>query len=696
MNNETPQQAARRLSTKFLEEGFHPVALHPYTDEKGNVLYWRIRLKHPNGEKWIRPLRWIEEEKRYELSEPPFPQGKPLYNLALIVQHPDEPVWFFEGEQCADVAVKLGLIATTSGSVGTANVTDFKPLTGRQVSFWRDNDDPGLKHAQEVSERLFHLQCRVRWIDVSQLNLPPKGDIVDWLQANPKATKADIEALPFLEPEAPPPVSHQSNEAESLLIQELAGLSPVDYERRRKKEAETLGIRVTALDAAVEEKRAVKSKDNEAIVLFQEPEPWPDPVDGAQLLSDLANTLSHYVLLSEGTAEAIALWIVHTHAHGASQVSPLLCISSPEKRCGKTTLLSILQALVKKPLPASNITPAALFRATEKWRPTLLIDEADCFLADNHELRGILNSGHRRDSAFVIRTVGDDHEPRQFSTWAPKAIALIGKMHPTLTDRSLIILMRRKRTQEKVLRLRLGQMEDFVTLKRRISRWVTDSIKSLLHEDSPTPPELNDRAADNWKALFAIADLAGGEWPQKARSSALTLSLEESDEAAGVLLLEDVQKLFSEHKTSRLTSASFVESLIQMEERPWPEWSHGRPITTRQVARLLKPFGIQPKNLRVDAGVLKGYEKDQFDDAFARYLPDLSATPLQTKKDKDLGNFSSATDSFSVADEKEANPLNNEGCSDVADQNGGMEEGVWALQTALEIFPGSKVLRVME
>jgi putative DNA primase/helicase len=183
-------------------------------------------------------------------------------------------------------------------------------------------------------------------------------------------------------------------------------------------------------------------------------EPWPSAIDGVQLLDDLAGVITRHVGLPEGGADAVALWAVHTHALDAAAMTPLLAITSPTPECGKSTLLGLVGKLALSPLPASNITPAAVFRAIEKWRPTLLIDEADTFLRDNNELRGVLDSGHGRDSAFVVRTVGDDHEPRHFSTWAAKAIALIGDLTATLASRSIHVEMRRLASGQSVERAR--------------------------------------------------------------------------------------------------------------------------------------------------------------------------------------------------------------------------------------------------
>jgi putative DNA primase/helicase len=184
---------------------------------------------------------------------------------------------------------------------------------------------------------------------------------------------------------------------------------------------------------------------------WSEPEPWPEPVDGAELFDELAATFRRFLVLQPGCDTTLALWVLHAHAFEASFITPRLAIASPEMRCGKSTVLKIVRALAPRPLLASNVTAAALFRTIELVRPTLLVDEADTFLPDNEELRGVLNSGHDR-TGEVIRVVGDDHEPRRFSTWAPVAMAAIGKLPGTLADRSVAIPMQRKAAGERVER----------------------------------------------------------------------------------------------------------------------------------------------------------------------------------------------------------------------------------------------------
>lgn len=200
---ETPKQAARRLSAGALKDGFQPQPLHPYTDANGAPLFWRVRLKHPEtGEKWIRPMRLDEGE--YVIGEPSFTDGKPLYRLHEIAGGPDAPVVIVEGENCADALAKLGLLATTSGGAGSAAAADWAPLAGREITIWPDNDEPGRQYGADVAEHLRALGCTVRTIDVSALDLPPKGDSVDWLAANPGAVAAEVLALPVVVEQARP------------------------------------------------------------------------------------------------------------------------------------------------------------------------------------------------------------------------------------------------------------------------------------------------------------------------------------------------------------------------------------------------------------------------------------------------------------------------------------------------------------
>jgi hypothetical protein len=194
---ENPKDAARRIASKAIVNGFKPEALHEYTDEHGMPLYWRIRLRHPDTrDKWIRPMQKVEE--KYLLGEPKFPAGKPLYNLQHLKLRPDDPVIVCEGEWCVDSLATLGILSTTSGSADSAEKADWQPLAGRKVILWPDNDEAGQRYIHTVASILSTLDCKLQLIDVAALSLPTKGDIVDWLAANPEARAEDIFALPTI------------------------------------------------------------------------------------------------------------------------------------------------------------------------------------------------------------------------------------------------------------------------------------------------------------------------------------------------------------------------------------------------------------------------------------------------------------------------------------------------------------------
>jgi Protein of unknown function (DUF3631) len=367
---------------------------------------------------------------------------------------------------------------------------------------------------------------------------------------------------------------------------------------------------------------------------FEDPAPWHEAVSGATLLQDLAAVLARYVALPAHADVAVALWTLHAHALAAAEISPILALISPEKRCGKTRMVSLLGSLVPRPVTASNITPASLFRAIERYTPTLLIDEAETFLGEREELRGLLNSGHSRSGAFVLRTSGDDFEPRRFSTWGAKVLALIGHLPDTLTDRSVVIPMRRRAQNERIERLRLDKAGEFANLCSRAARWAADHLPALREADPEVPNQLSDRAADNWRPLLAIADRAGGKWPQMARQAALAFSGEEhSQDSAREQLLGDIRGLFVRHGTERIFTEELLRRLWERDDRPWREWQAGAPLSAIQLAKLLKDFDIRPSTVRMGVVTGRGYKVADFQDAFARYLPTEPSHPSQAKQD---------------------------------------------------------------
>jgi len=470
----------------------------------------------------------------------------------------------------------------------------------------------------------------------------------------------------------------QPEETPDETIQRLAGLGILDYERVRQAEAERLGVRAAILDKEVGKLR-VLDKDDErgSAVIFEELEPWPDQVPGAPLLDDLSALFRRFVVLPRHADKALALWCCLSYLVDVVDVLPILNVASPEKRCGKSTLLTVIIRVVSRPLLASNITPSAMFRAIDLWRPTLVIDEADTFItADNEDLRGIINSGHTKDTAFVIRTCGEDHEPRRFSTWAAKAIAGIGHLPGTVRDRSIEVELKRRTSHEPIEKLRHADPETFETIRRRCERFAADIRFNLARHRPEIPAALNDRAADNWWPLLAIAEIAGEGWPGIAREAALSLSgMEQEAASINAELLNDIKDIFDFRGIERLSTALLIESLCEDTDRPWATWNKGKPINPHQLAKRLKGYDIAPVTFRVPEGKTpKGYTLQQFNDAFRRYIPFSSATPQQTHKNNTLRDFSSATNGINVADENQANSLNLQKCCGVADRNGENEE----------------------
>jgi len=351
--------------------------------------------------------------------------------------------------------------------------------------------------------------------------------------------------------------------------------------------------------------------------------PWEEAVDGAALARALVADVKRFVVVTDPQADGLALWALHTHALAGTGITPRLAITSPVAACGKTTLLEWLGSVARRPLESVNISPSATFRTIEAVQPTLLVDEADTLLRENEELRAVLNSGHRVGGS-VIRTSGDDFEPRCFSTWSACAIALIGKLPPTLESRSIEIALRRKMRSEVVLRWRSGRAEAAV-LARQARRWAIDNVESLRGADPDLPEQLFNRTADNWRPLIAIADRLGADWPGRARIAAQELSgLAERDSSSlGIELLADIRAVFAarEANPEPLSSEDLIHALVADPEKPWAEYGKRRkPISQRQLAGLLKPFGLVSKNVRAKNSVLKGCALDQFSDVFERYV----------------------------------------------------------------------------
>jgi putative DNA primase/helicase len=303
-----------------------------------------------------------------------------------------------------------------------------------------------------------------------------------------------------------------------------------------------------------------------------------------------------------------------------------LAIQSPDRGCGKTTLLEVVGALVPRPETGSSITAAATFRLIEARRPSLLIDEADRVLRGaNDELIAVLNSSHRRSGAYVWQ-VEEIHRERvacKFSTWAAVAFAGIKQLPVTLQDRSIVIRLARAKPGEVKAHLRNGTSPVLTMIKRKFARWAADLVRL---PDPELPARLHNRTGDNWLPLFAIAAAAGGRWPALATQAALSGVSADQQESELVALLDGIRRAFGER--DRLRTRELLDCLLADDEHDWGVANRGKPVNDAWLRERLRGV-IAPAadgktgSERWGSGNNKerGYGRARFDDAWARYLP---------------------------------------------------------------------------
>lgn len=368
-----------------------------------------------------------------------------------------------------------------------------------------------------------------------------------------------------------------------------------------------------------------------AVPAAEEVAPDPEPTAGSELLDELRAQISKFVILPSAEAlDAVTLWVAATHLQPAWQHAPRLAVVGPAKRCGKSRLLDVLTETVHEPLLTINTSLAAVFRSLTEEPPTLLVDEADTIFGTpkqaekNEDLRGLLNAGHQRNR-YVIRVVGNDHTPHKFATFAMAAMAGIGDLPDTIMDRSVVIRMRRRAEGERVKPFRSRRdIPDLRALRDRIAAWA----RTLLDEAAALEPDMpvEDRAADTWEPLIIIADLAAGPWPRLARAACarmVTTEAEvEEDQPGGARILADIRRVFAaQREPDSLPTDDLLHQLRQDAESPWAEWGRSG-LTARDLAAMLREFGIKPGNVRLPDGTQrKGYMRNKFLDAWRRYCP---------------------------------------------------------------------------
>ncbi len=369
----------------------------------------------------------------------------------------------------------------------------------------------------------------------------------------------------------------------------------------------------------ISENQEKEKKDDSVIV--EDITPYHDDLDSEELANEILTLLNNYIYTdSVENFYLLTTYIFLTYSFEKFPVLPMLLLTSPVKRSGKTTTLNTLAGLVSKALLVGNISPAAVFRVIEKYKPTLLIDEVDAGLAKNEELRGILNAGHTKATAFVIRS-GDktqNFEPVKFNTFSPKILAMIGLPSTTWVDRSVIIKMSRKPTNVKLKKLPLDFFEKTLEIRQKLKKW-SESTQFIDPPQDALPNIANDRAFDNYYPLLTISYNISEKWFENVKRAITNAENDEEGEMK-IELLKDLYNFFTEKDTEKAATRDIVEYLNDLDERPWPDFRNGKGINARILAKMLKDFGVVSKNIKDYSKVAKGYTLEDLNPIFERYL----------------------------------------------------------------------------
>ncbi len=391
---------------------------------------------------------------------------------------------------------------------------------------------------------------------------------------------------------------------------------------------------------------------------------WSLPPDqGAELLEDVEAFLGRFVVYpSDAARVAHTLWIAHTWFMSEWDSTPRIAFLSPEPGSGKSRALEVSEPLVPRPVHAVNVSASYLFRkvSDQDGAPTILYDEIDTVFGprakENEDLRGLLNAGHRKGAtAGRCEVHGKKVETVDYPAYCAVALAGLDDLPDTLMTRSVVIRMRRRSPDERVepWRMRLNGPQG-AELGERLRKW-SNQYQHLV--SWPQMPEgIEDRNADVWEALLAVADLAGGRWPERSRVSAVSLVTQSQDRGGslGVILLRDLRAVFGEHE--RMSTELILEGLHKIDESPWADL-RGKALDARGLARRLAKYDVRPKVHREGAGTVRGYSATDLYDPWSRYLTpaSVSLSDVTSETTATLSPSVTAVTSVTPASETKAN-----------------------------------------
>jgi 5S rRNA maturation endonuclease (ribonuclease M5) len=612
-----------------------------YKGRNGNELGIVARFQARDGSKQIRPFTFVDGA----LVGKGFPEPRPLYHLDELTARPDAKVLVVEGEKTADAAAKLFpeyVLVTSPHGALSAEKADWAPLAGRDVTIWPDADEAGGKFANSVA----------RLVPGAKIVLLPDTikahagwDLADALPDG--VTMADLERMLASARPVPRTTSSVGNgkapasqrmkqlqaEAKALAdkyadttgkVVELgdfrAPAEPVEPATPTDVPEPAPATGIAALEASLE---ALRKKMIDALIAKGE------ALDGATVLETVRSFLTRFVAYpSEHAAVAHTLWIAHTHMMDVWDSTPRLHFSSPERGSGKTRALEVTELLVPRPVHAVNNSVAYSIRkiADETGRPTILQDEADVLIGgrgqpDKADLIAIYNAGHRKGATSGRCVTGAGPvRTEELPAYCALALAGLRDLPDTLGSRSIIIEMRKRAPDETVEPFR-GRIHrpQAKPIYENLEAWCASAARRIAGTYPELPPEIIDRDADCWESLISIANAAGGTWPERALAAAKYLVARgtERTQTSGVELLEHIREAFADE--DKLWTKELIKRLCERDESPWADIK-GHPLADRGLAERLRPYQIASKDVKVNGVNHKGYYREQFMDAWKRYL----------------------------------------------------------------------------
>ena len=553
-----------------------------YRDADGKIILVIDRFNNKDGGKKCYPRCYAENLTTHEKGwiNKKLLKGNPLYNFEEFNQKQNLPILIVEGEKACEGAKKLYgsefWCITWLGGSCTAKNADIDLLKERKIYLVPDNDEAGRKAMKELAERL-KSENEVRIVDYPVSEFCDTWDLAD----------------PF----------------------------PKNWDEDKFKNQIVISS-VLADKTSLPAKDAKGNKSAEQNML-DDTQAYQGEFRPLELINEIISIIQEHIIIRQEEAVAIAYWILQTYNQNAFYYAPKLLIISPEKRCGKTTLLQLIEMLAYKPLPTSNCSQASLFKIIEKYQPTLLLDEADTFLKQNIDLTNIVNSSFDKKHP-VYRSCGKNYEDfKKYDTFCMMAIASIGGLADTIMDRGIRINIRRKLNTETVQPLRAKIAEKrFKLLKEKCLKFMLDNGEKAGSKSFEYISGLNDRECNVWDGIISIAEIVGDKDRVISVARALSSSDNEATDSIRTALLKNILCIFKERDFKDIASQDLVASLIEIEEAPWATYNHGRALTTHALGRLLREFNISSFQKVVNGSNNKHYSFNSFTDVFSRYIPE--------------------------------------------------------------------------